>query len=157
MKDNLRLVRPFLVLLVLFTVGRWVMGVRGVPYDRGHHVFSLVTLTAFAAVFYGAFTRQWLRHPVSKAMAVGATIGLAAQLAILLGTLLSFALGIDTYFTHPRAVTGEFDRLQPVTIGEALVSRIGGGVVNVLGSALMAAIGWFMGKVLPPATLAAAK
>src|SRR5688572_3138514 len=51
LRENLRLARPFLALLAIFAVARWVMGVRGVDYSQGHHVFSLVTLTTFASVF----------------------------------------------------------------------------------------------------------
>ena len=54
LRENLRLARPFLVLLLLFAVGRWTMGVRGVEYAKGHHVFSLVALTVMSCIFYAA-------------------------------------------------------------------------------------------------------
>ena len=45
LREYLKVARPFLVLLAIFAVGRWSMGVAGVDYTKGHHVFSLVTLT----------------------------------------------------------------------------------------------------------------
>src|SRR3989442_7181904 len=59
MAENLKLARLYLLLLALFTVGRWLSGTFHVPYEKGTHVFSVVTLTGYAAVFYCAFCRRW--------------------------------------------------------------------------------------------------
>lgn len=145
MRENLRLARPFVVLVVLFAVGRWLIGVRGVPYEKGHHVFTLVTLTWMAATFYGAFTRRWLGFTVGRAAMVGVTLGLVSQAVIVLATALSYALGIDTYFNHPRALNVP----AAVGFGQALGIRAGGFVVNVLISGILGALGWFLGGTLP--------
>ena len=61
LKEYARLARPFFVMLAIVTVGRWVQGtVFGVPYEKGTHVFSIVTLTLFASLFSAVFTRAWL-------------------------------------------------------------------------------------------------
>ena len=59
MNEYLRVARLYMVVLAIFTVGRLFMGARGVPYERGHHVFSLVTMSLMASAFYGAFCRRW--------------------------------------------------------------------------------------------------
>ena len=148
MSENLRLARLYLVLLAIFTAGRLSQGAAGVPYDRAHHVFSLVILTAMSSLFYGAFCRRWLDFRVLKAMGLGALLGLAAQIVVLLATVGSYALGVDTYFTHPRAVTGR-DVPGPIPFGEALMSRAFGLVGNSIGSGIIGALGWALGGLLP--------
>jgi hypothetical protein len=146
MKEYLRLARLYMLVLAIFTVGRLATGFRGVPYERGHAIFSLVTMTFIACAFYGAFTRKWLGFSVTRAMGLGATLGLIGQIVILTMTVLSYALHIDTYFVNPRALNAT----EALPFGTALVGRIGGLVVNCVMCAIAAAIGWVMGTALPP-------
>jgi hypothetical protein len=145
MNEYLRVARLYVIVLALFTVGRLVTGFRGVPYERGHHIFSLVTMTFLAACFYGAFCRKWRGYGVTQAMAVGMTLGLIGQVVILLATVLSYAFHADTYFVNPRAL----NTTESVSFGTAVVGRIGGLVVNAIMSAIAGAIGWVMGSTLP--------
>ena len=46
MAENLKLARLYLLLLAIFTVGRWLLGTFGVPYERSHYLFSIVIMTA---------------------------------------------------------------------------------------------------------------
>ncbi|HUG54569.1 MAG TPA: hypothetical protein VMR21_13260 [Vicinamibacteria bacterium] len=148
MREYIRVARLYMIVLAIFTVGRLLMGARGVPYERGHHVFSLVIMTLLASAFYGAFCRKWLGYTVTKAMGLGATLGLLCQVVVLVATVASYALGAETYFVHPRAVMGP-DAEGPIPFGQALVSRVGGAVINAALNALAAAIGWVMGATLP--------
>ncbi len=145
MARMLHLARPYFVLLAVFAVGRWLLGTRGVPYEKGHHVFSLVILTLMSAFFYGAFTRRWLEFRVLRAMGLGALLALSAQVVIVLLTLLSYALGLQTYFNHPRALGAE----GPLTLAQALPVRLGGVVGNTLLSSIAAGLGWALGALLP--------
>jgi hypothetical protein len=148
MSDYIRVARLYMIVLAIFTVGRLLMGARGVPYDKGHHVFSLVTMTLLASAFYGAFCRKWRGYTVTKAMGLGATLGLMCQVVVLVLTVGSYAVGADTYFVHPRAVTGS-DAAGRLPFGEALLSRVGGAVINAALSALAGGLGWVMGATLP--------
>lgn len=147
MNDYLRVARLYMIVLAIFTVGRLLTGARGVPYENGHHVFSLVTMTVLASCFYGAFCRKWRGYSVTQAMALGLTIGLLAQVVILLATVLSYALHVDTYFVNPRALNAA----EQPSFGVAVAGRVGGLVVNAIMSAIAAAIGWVMGAILPAA------
>ena len=146
MKQDLRLLRLFLVLLAIVGAGRWAQGLRGVPYDIGNPVFSIVTLTILSAVFYGAFTRRWARRNVLQAIRLGALIGLAAQAVIYASTAASYAFGIDSYFNHPRALNVE----AAIPFAEAMARRAAGLVVGVANTAVAAALGWVLGALLPP-------
>ena len=148
MKQYLRLARLYMIVLAIFTVGRLATGFRGVPYERGHAIFSLVTMSFLSCAFYGAFCRRWLGFSVTKAMGLGLTIGLIGQIVILAMTVLSYGLHIDTYFVNPRALNAT----EPLSFGAALVGRIGGLVVNSVMNAIAAAIGWVMGSTLPEPT-----
>jgi hypothetical protein len=145
MNDYLRVARLYLIVLAIFTVGRLAMGARGVPYDRGHHVFSLVTMTLLASCFYGAFCRKWRGYGVTQALAVGMTLGLIGQTVILVVTVLSYAFHADTYFVNPRAL----NTTQAVPFATAVVGRLGGLVVNTIMSGIAGAVGWVMGTALP--------
>jgi hypothetical protein len=145
MKEYLRVARLYMVVLAIFTVGRLAMGVRGVPYERGHHVFSLVTMSLITSALYGGFCRQWRGYGVAKAMGLGLTIGVLGQTVILVATVLSYALHADTYFVNPRALNSPV----PLSFWAALLSRVGGLVINSAMNGLAAAIGWVMGVALP--------
>lgn len=147
MAQHLRLARLFWLLLAIFTIGRLLM--TRVPYDKGHHVFSLVTLTVFSAIYYAAFARRWLNYRVLQAMALGATLALSAQIAIMVATAASYALGVDTYFTNPHALLGVDAPPDPIPFGQAMLTRAGGLVANTIGTAIVAALGWVMGGLLP--------
>ena len=45
MAEYLRIGRLYFVLLAIFAVARFAQGAMGVPYDKAHHVFSIVILT----------------------------------------------------------------------------------------------------------------
>jgi hypothetical protein len=145
LREYFRLARPFLVLLAIFALGRWVIGLRGVDYSKGHHVFSLVTLTLIGAGFYAAFARRWLAYPIMRSVGLGMTLGFCTQLVIFLLTALSYVLGMDTYFNHPTALN-QPDR---IPFGMAMAGRAGGLVVNMFLAGIAAALGWFLGGVLP--------
>jgi hypothetical protein len=70
---------------------------------------------------------------------------------ILAAMLLSFALGMETYYNHSIAINlrelGEESVL--VTLPQGLRSRAAGLVFNTLLTALVALLGWVMGALLP--------
>ena len=145
MADMLRVARLFFVLLALVTTGRWLMGTFGVPYENGHHVFSIVILTAFSCIYYGAFTRRWLDYRLIQAVMLGVVMGLAAQILILLLTAASYGFGLETYFNHPTALNAP----GALPFGAAMGVRLGGLVGNSIGAGIVACLGWALGGLLP--------
>jgi uncharacterized membrane protein (DUF485 family) len=150
MAQHLRIARLFYLLLAIFTIGRLAMS--HVPYEKGHHVFSLVTLTLFSAIFYGAFTRRWLGYRVLQAMALGALLALSAQIVVWAATTISYMMGANTYFTNPRALLGFNAPSDPIPFGRAMVTRAGGLVANTISGSIIAGLGWVMGGLLPSDT-----
>jgi hypothetical protein len=145
MAENLRVARLYLLLLAIFTVGRWLQGVAGTPYERGHQVFSIVILTVLSCVYYGAFCRRWRGYRLSQAAVLGLLLGLTSQVVIFAATVLSYALGMETYFRHPRALNVE----APIGLGAAVLVRLYGLVFNSFSSSIAGALGWAMGGLLP--------
>jgi hypothetical protein len=148
MAEYLRLARLYLLLLAIVTIGRWTLGFQHVPYEKATDKLSIVILTLFSSIFYGAFGRRWLNFRIGQALAMGALMGLLSQIVILLSTVASYSLGIDSYFTNPLALD---PRLAPAAIpfGQAVGIRIFGMVVNILLTAIAGAVGWAMGALLP--------
>ena len=144
-KRYLRLGTLYFALLAIFTVGRWVTGVRGVPYERGRDWFSIVILTAISTFLYAAFARRWLGYKLFPAVGLAMTLGFVSQVVIFTATALSYALGVDTYFTHPTALNVD----APIGMGEAMVRRASGLVGNTISSGIIGGLGWALGALLP--------
>jgi len=145
LRDTLRVARFYFVLLALFTVGRWAQSLGHVDYAAAHHVFSIVILTLLASTYFAAFCRRWRGYGLLQAVLLGMTLGLAAQVVIFLSTVISYALGLHTFFNHPTALNATSD----VPLSEALVRRAGGLVAGPVSNGVAAFIGWFLGALLP--------
>jgi hypothetical protein len=148
MGENLRLVRFYLVLLAIFTVGRWTLGFAGAEYDKTHQIFSIVILTLTSSAYYGYIARNFAGGGVKRALMLGVLLGVCSQIVIFLSTALSYTLGIHSFFNNPRALNVE----QAIPFGQAMVARSGSFVANVILNAIAGAIGYGLGAVGPKAS-----
>jgi hypothetical protein len=148
MSDKLKLARLYWVLLAIFSLGRWVVSLRQVPYDRGSPVFSIITLTFLCGVIFAAFARKWRGYGLLDAAILGVIIGVSAQVVIFTSTLASYLLGIDSYFNHPIALNAP-EGTKAVAMADALKMRAGALVVGPLFLAIASSIGWVLGALLP--------
>jgi hypothetical protein len=145
MAENLRLARPYFVILAIVAGGRWVMGFEGVPYAKGTDKLSIVIVTLLSSIFYGAFCRRWRGMKLFPAVLLGATLGLSAQIVVFVSTVLSYLLGLETYFNNPIAL----NQTAAIPLGSAILVRAGGLVANTLTNGIAGALGWAMGALLP--------
>ena len=148
MRDTLKVARFYLVLLALFTVGRWAQSLGHVEYAKAHHVFSIVTLTFLSSAFFAAFCRKWRGYTLLQAVMLGMMLGLIAQVVIFASTALSYALGLHTFFNHPTALNVESD----LPMGAAMMRRAGGLLAGPISNGIAAMLGWLMGAALPDRT-----
>ena len=147
MAENLRIARLYLVLLAIFAVARFAQGAMGVEYVKAHHVFSIFILTVLASVFYAAFCRRWRGFRLLQAMGLGAMFGFIAQVVIFSATVISYLLGIETFFNHPTAL----NQTAAVPLARAIAIRAPALIVFPIINAVVAAIGWALGGMLPEA------
>ena len=146
-QEYARLARPYFVMLAIVTVGRWLMGTAfAVPYEKGTHVLSIVTLTLFASIFSAAFTRRWLGWRLPQAAGFAMFMALVSQVVILLSTAASYGLDIPSYFSEPMALNRQAD---PIGFLPAMGFRAGGLVVNTILNGITGALGWALGGLLP--------
>jgi hypothetical protein len=145
MAENLKLARLYFVMLAIVAAGRWTLSLQGVPYAKGTDKLSIVIVTLFSSIFYGAFCRRWRGFKIMQAVILGATLGLTAQVVIFASTLVSYLLGLETYFNNPMALNST----AALPMASALVARIGGLVVNTILNGIAGALGWAMGALLP--------
>jgi hypothetical protein len=134
-----------IVFLLIFLVGRLAMSIMKVPYESGTRVFTLVTFSVVASILYGGFSRKLWGFRLLQGMLMGTTIGLSAQIIIFLATVISYLVGAETYFNNPIAL----QTTAAVALGQAVVIRAGGLVVNVILNSIAALIGWSLGGLIP--------
>ena len=147
MSEYIRFARLAIVLLVLMLIGRLILGATGVPYAAGTGIFSLVTFSYMAAFFFAAFSRPLRGYGWKKAVLLGITIVLTAQILVFATTVLSYLVGAETYFNHPTALNVP----DPISLVEALPIRLMGLVINTIVGSILASLGWWGGKLIPKA------
>lgn len=146
MSAKLALIRLPILLLVIFFLGKLILGATGVSYESGTQVFAMVPLTVHLCLIWGALSRTYQGYRIGGAATTGLLIALVAQILILGGTAVSYILGVDTYFSDPMAIVRE---ARPVPFAEAMGARIVGLVLNSIIGLIVACIGWALGRLLP--------
>jgi hypothetical protein len=148
MGENFKLMRFYLVLLALFTVGRWALSLGGAEYAKTHQIFSLVILTNISALYYGFVSRTFLGAGVKRAVLLGVSLAAVSQLVIVVSMLVSYGLGMETFFNHPTALNVD----QAMPFGQAVGTRAVGFVINVIVNGVFGALGWLIAMVVPKQT-----
>ncbi|HEX9919010.1 MAG TPA: hypothetical protein VGA87_07585 [Pyrinomonadaceae bacterium] len=139
----LRFVRLPLVLLVIWTIARFSVGLAGVPYaPRGNAMFSIVGLTVICALIYGAMSNRIGNFNWVGTILVGVVIGLFGQILIFTATLISYLANVDTYFTHWDALNVPEGTVAPMA--QAMTARAGG----LLGGTILATIVTLIGRAV---------
>jgi hypothetical protein len=145
----LRFVRMPLVLLVLWALLRFIVGLRGVPYaPRGNAMFSVFGLMAISCLYFGAMSRRVGNFSWVGTILVGAVIGLWAQILIFLATLVSLAADLNTYFIHWDALN--IPEGTHATMAQAMTTRAGGLLFGTIGGIIAALIGRAVFSALAP-------
>lgn len=148
MSKALNLARPYFVLLTLFTVVRFVLSSRGVPYENPRAAsISLVVLTYVCAALTAALGRGLAGLSLKEAAITGAVMGFVSQVVIFVATMGSIAAGAQTYFNHAAAIN---DALigKEVTIAAALPYRGVALIVGPITNAIAALLGWLIGGTM---------
>ena len=139
----LRFVRLPLLLILIYAIGRFTLGLIGMPYaPRGNAVFSVMAVTLISSFYWGALSGRVGGFSWVGAALIGATLGLFSQILVFTATTLSYALNLNTYFVHWDALNVTEGTVVPMK--QALMSRAGGilfgpitaGVIALIGRAL---------------------
>ena len=146
MGEHLRLIRFYLALLALFTVGRWGLSLGGADYDATHQIFSIVILTDISAAYYAFVVRGFAGGGLKRAVLIGALLGAISQVVILLSTAVSYMAGMDTFFNYPRALNVE----EAIPFGQAMVGRAITFVANTVINAVIATLGYGIASLVGP-------
>ena len=146
----LRFVRLPILLLLIYTLGRFILGAQNVPYaPRGNSVFSVFGVAIVSSFYFGALSKKVGGFGWGGTALVGYSIGLAAQILIFLATWISFAAGIETsYFRHWDALNVPEGTVVPMA--QAMTSRAIGLVVGPILPVIVSLIGRAIGGSLAP-------
>ncbi len=139
-----RFVRLPMLLLVIWAVARFSLGIAGVPYaPRGNAMFSVLGMTIISCLYYGALSKRVGGFDWKGTLLIGITIGLFGQILIFLATLISYLGDLKTYYIHwdslniPEGTTLPF--------GKAMMTRLQG---LIFGTILTPVISVFVGRAL---------
>ncbi|MDX6696532.1 MAG: hypothetical protein QOF02_4135 [Blastocatellia bacterium] len=144
----LRFIRLPLLLIFLFAVGRFILGVAGMPYTpRGNAVFSVIGLTFVSSFYWGALSGRVGGFSWLGAALIGVALGLFAQILIFSATALSYALDLNTYYRHWDALN--LPEGTAATMQQALKIRAVGLLTGPIPPAIIALIGRALGALAP--------
>jgi len=139
----LRFVRLPLVLIVIWTIARFAVGLGGTPYaPRGNAMFSIVGMTVICSLIYGAMSNRIGNLSWLGTVLIGLVLGLFSQILIFLATLISYVANLDTYFRHwdalniPEGTTVPLATALATRAGGLLAGPIMGIIVTVIGRAV---------------------
>lgn len=149
----LRFVRLPLVLLVVWAVLRFLLGVVfHVPYaPRGNAMISVLGMMIISSLYYGAMSGKVGGFGWLGTVLVGLVIGLWAQILIFTATVVSFAAHLnDSYFLHWDALNIKPEQVAGVTMGQILAIRGPALVVGAILGLIVALIGRAVFSALAP-------
>jgi hypothetical protein len=148
----IRFVRLPWLLILIWAVARFSLGIAGVPYaPRGNAMFSIVGLTFISCLYFGALSRTVGGFDWKGTVLVGIAIGLFGQVLIFLATLVSYAGGLNTYFVHWDALNIPEGTTLPMA--KALATRTGGLLVGgLIVPPIIALIGRALSRLAPGRT-----
>ena len=145
----LRFVRLPLVLLVIWTIARFSVGLAGVPYaPRGNAMFSVVGVTVISALIYGAMSNRVGNFSWLGTILIGVVLGLFSQILIFTATLISYLANVNTYFTHWDALN--IPEGTTATMTQALTTRASGLLFGPIMITVMTLIGRAVFGALAP-------
>lgn len=145
----IRFVRLPLVLLALWTVIRFTLGVSGVPYaPRGNAMFSVFGLALISSIYFGALSVRAGGFSWKGTILVGLVIGFSAQVLIFLATLVSYAGGFEqSYFLHWDALNVPEGTIVPMAKG--MTTRALGLVFGAVLPIIVAVVGRLLSGLAP--------
>ncbi len=144
----IKFIRLPLFLLLLFAIGRFSLGLGGIPYaPRGNAMFSILVLSLVSSFYFGALSSRVGGFKWTGTILVGVVIGFWAQLLIFSATLISFLGDFNTYFRHWDALNVPEGTIVPM--GQAMGARAGGLLVGSILTMIAAAIGRVFGFLSP--------
>jgi hypothetical protein len=121
------------------------MGVNKTSYDLANRLFSMVILQVHVALLWGAVGRRYRGYGVGGSVTAAVLAVAVSQILIFAGTAISYVAGINTLFNFPEALNQQ----AAVSFGVAMVARTITFIANCIISAIVGAIGWTLGGLIP--------
>jgi hypothetical protein len=169
LKSVLQFVRLPLLLVTIWTVVRFILGVAGIPYaPRGNAMFSVYSVMLISCLYFGALSHKVGGFKWSGTILTGVTIGVYAQILILLATVISYAGNLNTYFVHWDALNINLTKLSPpvsladalmhpeqvtMPMSKAMIPRLTGILFNGISAGIFAVIGRALSGLAPKPTI----
>jgi hypothetical protein len=145
LKKYFKIARFGLLIITIISIWRWALSLSGTPYFPRGTMISIVQATTFLSLAYGAFLRRGYGYRLPQALVTVAILALYAQLIVLVSTAVSYLAGIESYFNYSEALNVQ----DAIPMGQAMVGRVFGLVINTVTSLIECALGFWFGGLLP--------
>jgi hypothetical protein len=150
MSEKISFIKLPLILVLIYFIGRLVVGASGGTLETANSVFSMVILQVHIALLWGAVARRFMNYRLGETLIAIVMIIFFSQILIWGATAISDLAGIQTFFNDPRAVA----RVEtPLSFSENMVQRAIGLVVNCIIGAVIGSIGYALGGLIPASLL----
>jgi hypothetical protein len=144
----LRFVRLPFVLVLIYAIARFSVGVFGVPYaPRGNAMFSIVAAMMISSFYFGALSGKVGGFGWGGTLLIGVSIGFFAELVVLLATLVSYLGNLNTYFIHWDALN--IPEGTTIPLGTAMGKRAGGLIAGPILCLVAASLGRALSGLAP--------
>lgn len=133
---------PFL-LIIIWVIARFLLGVAGVPYaPRGNAMFSVVGLSIISSIYFGGLAKKLAGLGWGGTILVGISIGLFAEILILIATFISYQAHLNTYYNHWDALN--IPEGTTVPMAKAMATHATG----LIGGSVICTIAALIGRIL---------
>lgn len=144
----LKYVRLPMLLIFIFAVARFSLGVGGVPYaPRGNAMFSVFVLTLASCFYWGAMSKKVGGLGWGGTAMLGWTLGFYAQILIFCATLLSYLLNVQdvSYFTNWDSLNVPEGTVVPMAkaMQARVLGLVFGPVLPIVAALIGRALSWF--------------
>jgi len=149
LREKLEFARLPILLFIIFFVGRLAlgaaMGVNKTSYDLANRLFSMVILEVHVGLLWGAVGRRYRGYSIGGSIQAVVLAVIVSQALIFTGTAISYLGGFNTFFNFPEALNQQ----TPIGFGAAMAARTITFIANCIIGTIAAAVGWFLGGLLP--------
>jgi hypothetical protein len=143
-----QLIRLPLLLILILTIIRFIVGARGAEYSpRANAATSVLMLTVWCSIIFGALSAKVNGVGWVGTILVGVFLGFYMESLVLIATVISYMAHLNTFFNNCDNLN--VIPCEAVPMSKAIVTRLGGLIGGPITGTVMALVGRLLSKLIP--------